>query len=143
MSIARNTNVFPRLAPFLLICATLIYGPRPAFAQTTESSGEQAQGAQSVSGATPSSDQASEAQQQRSTYSAICGIAHLTQRRVLAGAVCRRHRSCAPLRRTSTAESWDRQEQDRHEQHCLRLRFALCHFGRCRWALLPWAGDSQ
>ena len=79
MSIARNTNVFPRLAPFLLICATLIYGPRPAFAQTTESSGEQAQGAQSVSGATPSSDQASEAQQQRSTYSAICGIAHLGQ----------------------------------------------------------------
>ena len=73
MSIARITYGLPRFALFVLIIAALIYGPRPAFAQTTDSSGEQAQGAQSVSGAYPSSDQASKAQQQASTHSAICG----------------------------------------------------------------------
>ncbi len=78
MSIARITRVFSRLVHFALICAALIYGPRPAFAQTTDSSGEQAQEAQSVSGASPS-DQTSEAQQQPSTRSAICGVAHLGQ----------------------------------------------------------------
>ncbi len=79
MSIARTTNVLPRFPLFVLILAALIYGPRPAFAQTTDSSGEQEQGAQSVSGASSSSDQASEAQRQPSPHSTICGVAHLGQ----------------------------------------------------------------
>src|SRR6266446_10027035 len=79
MSIARITYGLPRFALFLLIIAALIYSPPLAFAQTTDSSGEQEQGAQSVSGADPSSDQASEAQQQSSQQPEICGVAHLGQ----------------------------------------------------------------
>src|ERR1700747_3289419 len=67
MSIARIAKSFPRFAPLVLIFAALIYGPRPGFAQTADSLGEQEQGAQSVSGVSPSSDQASEAQQQPPT----------------------------------------------------------------------------
>jgi membrane-associated phospholipid phosphatase len=79
MSIARITNVSSRFALSFVIFAALIYGPRPAFAQTTDSSGEQAQEAHSVSGTSPSSDQAPERQQQPSTQSAICGVKHLGQ----------------------------------------------------------------
>ena len=80
MSIARITNVFPRFALFVLIFAVLIYGPRLAFGQTTESSAEQPRDAQSVFGTSQSPGQASEEQgQQPSTQSAICGVKHLGQ----------------------------------------------------------------
>jgi membrane-associated phospholipid phosphatase len=75
----RIRNAFLYFAASLLACIALICSSAPAFAQTTESSGEQAQGAQSVSGVSSSSDQASEAQQQPSKHSAICGVAHLGQ----------------------------------------------------------------
>ena len=78
MSIARITNVFPRLVLFVLVFAALIYGPRPALAQTTDSSSEEEQGTQSVSGTSPSSGQPSETEQP-STHSAICGVTHLGQ----------------------------------------------------------------
>jgi len=74
MSIARITNIFPRFALFVLICAVPIYSPQPAFAQTTDSSGEQTKRAQSVSDSSPASNQPSEAQQQPSTHSATCGM---------------------------------------------------------------------
>jgi membrane-associated phospholipid phosphatase len=77
MSIVQNRNALLCFAHSLLICAALIYGPRPAVAQATDSSGEQAHEAQSVSGTSPSSDQDSEKQQQPSTRSVICGPAHL------------------------------------------------------------------
>jgi len=79
MSIALMTKVSQRFALFLLVFAALTCGLRPASAQTTDSSGEQEQGAQSVSGASPPSDHASEAQQQPSAHSTICGVAHLGQ----------------------------------------------------------------
>ena len=79
MSIARITCGLPRFALFVLIFAALIYGPRPVSAQTTDSSGEQAQGAQSVSGTSPLSDQTRENQQHTSTQSVICGVKHLGQ----------------------------------------------------------------
>src|SRR5258707_5843054 len=75
----RITNAFQYFAPLLLLCIALICSSAPAFAQTTELSGEQAQEAQSVSGTSPSSDQAPENQQQPSTESAICGVKHLGQ----------------------------------------------------------------
>lgn len=77
MSIVRITCSMARFALSVLICAALIYSPRPAFAQATDSSGEQAQAAQSVSDAFPSSDQASEARQQTSQQTEICGVKHL------------------------------------------------------------------
>ncbi len=49
MWIVRNRNALQYFVHFLLICAALIYGPQRAVAQTADSSGEQAQGAQSVS----------------------------------------------------------------------------------------------
>src|SRR5258708_5625940 len=79
MSIARITCGLPRFALFVLIFAALIYGPRPVSAQTTDSSGEQAQGAQSVSGTSPLSEQTRENQQHTSTQSVICGVKHLGQ----------------------------------------------------------------
>ena len=79
MPIARITNVFPFLAYSLLVWAVLVYGPRPAFAQTTASSLGQADEVQSVSGTSPSSDQSSDGKQEPSTRSAICGVAHLGQ----------------------------------------------------------------
>src|SRR5260370_34909032 len=75
----RIRNAFLYFAASLLACIALICSSAPAFAQTTDSSGEQEQGAQSVSGVSSSSDQASEAQQQPSKHSAICGVAHLGQ----------------------------------------------------------------
>ncbi len=79
MPIARITNDFPFLAYSLLVWAVLVYGPRPAFAQTAASSLGEADEAQSVSGTSPSSDQSSEGKQQPSTQSVICGVAHLGQ----------------------------------------------------------------
>lgn len=79
MSIARIIYGLPRFALFILICAALIYSPRPAFAQTTDSSGGKAREAHSVSDTSPSSDQSSGDQQQPSTQSVICGVTHLGQ----------------------------------------------------------------
>jgi membrane-associated phospholipid phosphatase len=79
MPIAGIRNVFPFLVYSLLVWAALVYGPRPAFAQTAASSLGQADEAQSVSGRSPSSDQSSDGQQQPSTQSLICGVAHLGQ----------------------------------------------------------------
>jgi membrane-associated phospholipid phosphatase len=75
----RVTNAFQYLAPSLLLCIALICSSAPAFAQTTETSSEQPQEAQSVSGTSPSSDQTPENQQQSSTESVICGVKHLGQ----------------------------------------------------------------
>src|SRR5258708_5938660 len=77
MSIGRITYGSARFALFVLICAALIYSPRPAFAQATDSSREQAQAVQSVSDAFPSPYQASETQQQSSQRTEICGVKHL------------------------------------------------------------------
>jgi membrane-associated phospholipid phosphatase len=79
MSIVRNRNAVRYFAHSLLICAALIYGARPVFGQTTDSSAGQAQEPQSVSGSSPSSDQASEDPQQPSAQPAICGVTHLGQ----------------------------------------------------------------
>src|SRR5438132_1474948 len=79
VSIARITNIFPRFALFVLICAVPIYGPRSLFGQTADSSDEHVQEAQSVSATSPSSDQAAEDPQQPSTQSIICGVTHLGQ----------------------------------------------------------------
>src|SRR3989454_4533809 len=75
----RIRNAFPSFATSLLVCIASICGATTAFAQTTESSGEQTQEAQSISGSSPSSDQASQDRQQPSTQSAICGVKHLGQ----------------------------------------------------------------
>ncbi len=75
----RTKNVFPYFAASLLVCVPLICNSAPAFAQTTVSFGEQAQEAQSVSGTSPTSDQAPENQQQPSAQSVICGVKHLGQ----------------------------------------------------------------
>jgi membrane-associated phospholipid phosphatase len=77
MSIPTIKNAFRYPAHFLLISTFLVYGLRPAVAQTTDSSNEQAQEAQSVPGTSPSSAQASKNRQQPSTSSVICGPAHL------------------------------------------------------------------
>src|SRR5713226_8277893 len=79
ISIVRNRNALQYFVHSLLICAALIYGPRQAFAQTTDSSGEQTREPQLVSDSSPSSDQVSENQQQPSTQFVICGVAHLGQ----------------------------------------------------------------
>jgi membrane-associated phospholipid phosphatase len=80
MSIVRNRNGHLYFLYFLLICAVPIYGSKPVFAQTTDSSSQRAQAVQSVSGtSTLSDDQASDHQQQPTTQSVICGVAHLGQ----------------------------------------------------------------
>jgi membrane-associated phospholipid phosphatase len=61
----------------LVIFTALVCCPRPAVAQTTDSPGGQVHGAQSASGTSTSSDQASEDRQQPSTSSVICGPGHL------------------------------------------------------------------
>src|SRR6266852_1156742 len=58
MPIVREKNALRYFLHSLLICATLIYGPRPLFSQTADSS---------------------EAPQQPSTQSLICGVTHLGQ----------------------------------------------------------------
>src|SRR5216683_4547425 len=77
MSIPQITSAFRCLAHFLVISTALVYGLRPAVAQTTDSSDKQAQEAQSVSGTSPSSAQASANKQEPSAPSVICGPAHL------------------------------------------------------------------
>jgi membrane-associated phospholipid phosphatase len=79
MPIVRERNALRYFLHSLLICAALIYGPRPLFGQTAESSDEHAQEAQSVSATSSSSDQAAEDPQQPSTQSIICGVTHLGQ----------------------------------------------------------------
>jgi membrane-associated phospholipid phosphatase len=77
MSIPPITNAFRYLAHFLVISTVLVYGLRPAVAQTTDSSDKQAQEAQSGSSTSPSSAQASEDKQPPVTSSVICGPGHL------------------------------------------------------------------
>ncbi len=79
VSIVRDRNAFRYFVHSLLVCAALIYGPRPLFGQTIDPSAGQALEAQSVSGSSPSSDQASEDPQQPSTQYVICGVTHLGQ----------------------------------------------------------------
>jgi membrane-associated phospholipid phosphatase len=79
MPIVRERNALRYFLHSLLVCAALIYGPRPLFGQTADSSDEQAQEAQSVSAMSSSSDQASEDSQRASTQSVICGVTHLGQ----------------------------------------------------------------
>jgi len=79
MSIVRNRNAVLYFVHSLLICAAVIYGPKPVSGQTTNSPPRQAQNAQSVSGSSPSTDQPSEDQQQPSTKPTICGVTHLGQ----------------------------------------------------------------
>jgi hypothetical protein len=64
MVISRVAGAFPFLACSLLICAAGVYSPRPAFAQTTGSSGELTQETEPVSGPSRSLDQVRENQQQ-------------------------------------------------------------------------------
>src|SRR5260370_9280975 len=76
----RIRNAFLYFAAALLVCIALICSSAPAFAQTTESSGEQAQEAQSVSGTSQPPDQDSEDQPPPpSPQSVICGVTHLRQ----------------------------------------------------------------
>src|SRR5260221_6170328 len=76
----RIRNAFLYFSPSLLICIALICGSAPASAQTTNSSGEQGQEAQPISGSSPlSSSQVSEDPQQPSTQTAICSVTHLGQ----------------------------------------------------------------
>src|SRR5882762_3203529 len=77
MSIVRNRNGHRYFLHFLLICAAPIYGPRPAFAQTTGPVGEQTQEVQPVSHTSQSSDPASEDPGTPSKQAVICGPAHL------------------------------------------------------------------
>src|SRR5229473_2483399 len=64
-------------ALLLAVCAVLLYCPRSAYAQTIDTSGEQAQEAQPVSGTSPSSDPASQNPGAPSKQTVICGPAHL------------------------------------------------------------------
>jgi hypothetical protein len=67
-----NDTEYPLVV--LASCAGVAYS-----LETTDSSGEQAQEAQSVSGTSPPSEQAPENRQQPSTQSVICGVTHLGQ----------------------------------------------------------------
>jgi membrane-associated phospholipid phosphatase len=74
----RIRNAFLHFSPSLLIFIALICGSAPASAQTTNSSGEQGQEAQPISGSSSSSSgQVSEDPQQPSTQPVICGVTHL------------------------------------------------------------------
>src|SRR6266436_1723314 len=70
MVISRITGAFKFIACSLLICALVVYGPRAAFAQTTDSSGELTQETKPGSGTPRSSEQAQENQQQPYTQDA-------------------------------------------------------------------------
>ncbi len=74
MTIPRITGAIRLLACTLLICAAVAYGPRPAFAQTTDSSGEQTQRAEPDSGTPQSSRQAQKTQQQPDTQEAVANV---------------------------------------------------------------------
>src|ERR1700730_12956590 len=79
MSIACVRNGFPPYACFLLIFAALMFLPRPALAQATDSSVGQTPEAQSISGTSPSADQASETQQQSTAEPGIGGVGHFAE----------------------------------------------------------------
>src|SRR5258707_15260626 len=79
MSIARIRNVVESFSYCLLICVFLICAPWPAFAQTTESSDQQARETRSVSGTSQPPDQDSEDQPPPSPQLVICGVTHLGQ----------------------------------------------------------------
>jgi hypothetical protein len=79
MSIVRERNALRYFVYSLLICAALIYGPKPLFGQTADASDKQAQEAQPVSATSSSSHLASEDQQHPPKQSVICGLAHLGQ----------------------------------------------------------------
>jgi hypothetical protein len=64
MAIHRIRGALRLLVCSLLICAATVYGPRTAFAQTVDSSGERTQNAEPPSGTFASSEQALENQQQ-------------------------------------------------------------------------------
>jgi len=64
MAIYRITCAFRLLACCLLICATVVHGPRTSFAQTSDSSDERTQNAEPRSGALGFSEQAGQDQQQ-------------------------------------------------------------------------------
>lgn len=73
MSIYRITGAFRLLAWSLLVCALVAYGPRPAFAQTTDSSGELTQETESGSGTLRSPEQAQENKQHPHSQDAVTG----------------------------------------------------------------------
>src|SRR5882724_6597922 len=80
MPIARNTNRLSRPTYSLLLFTVLIYGARPAVAQMTGPSTEQAQDARPVSGPSSAPNQAPKDQPQPSTTeSVVCGVSHLGQ----------------------------------------------------------------
>src|SRR5260370_8667619 len=62
MRIVRERNALRYFVHSLLICAALIYAPRPLFGQTADSSGEQSPEAKSLSATSSSSDPPSVAQ---------------------------------------------------------------------------------
>lgn len=64
MAIYRITGAFRFLAYSLLICAAVVHGPRTSFAQTADSSADQTQNAEPLSGTVGFSEQARENQQQ-------------------------------------------------------------------------------
>jgi len=64
MAIYRITGASRLLACSLLTCAAVVHGPRTSFAQTADSSAEQAQNAEPRSGAVGFPEQARENQQQ-------------------------------------------------------------------------------
>jgi PAP2 superfamily len=64
MLIFRIRGAFPLSGCSLLVCALVVYGPRPAFAQTTDSSGEVTHETEPGSGTVRSSEQTQENQQQ-------------------------------------------------------------------------------
>jgi len=78
MPITHFTKAFACLAYFL-IWTTLIYGQRPALAQTAASTVERTDEAQPVLDPATSAEQPSGGQQQASTQSVICGVKHLAQ----------------------------------------------------------------
>ena len=64
MAISRITGAFPFLACSLLMCATAVCEPTPAFLQTSDSSGEQTQETEPGPGTQRSTEQAQENKQQ-------------------------------------------------------------------------------
>lgn len=71
------TSRLPNPAPYLLICAALIYGPRVASAQETNAFGEQQQQAIPTADSSESSGKAPENQQTPPPQPVVCGPSHL------------------------------------------------------------------
>ena len=77
MPIARRRNAFQFFLPSLLLCATIIFCPRPAFAQASDSPGEETHPAMPVSGI--SSHDAATENLPASTQGVLCDPAHIGQ----------------------------------------------------------------